>query len=88
MLESLIALLIGASLSSLVGSCYWTERQRADRRPRRVNEAETHCVWCLYRRGDFCAHPGSPVYPGECRPVCAGRMECEVQVVKQWGNRA
>jgi hypothetical protein len=80
--EPLIALLIGASLASLIGYRYWAGQQRAGRRPRKVNEAEVYCVWCLYRRGSVCIHPGSPVYPGECSPVCTGRMECEVREMK------
>ena len=85
--ESLLTLLIGASLASLIGYRYWAGRQRADRQRTKVNEAERHCIWCLYRRSDLCTHPVSPVYPRECRPVCTGHLECEVRVVKLWGNR-
>ena len=46
--EPMIALLIGASLASLIGYRYWTDRQRAGRRPSKVNEAEVYCVWLCW----------------------------------------
>jgi hypothetical protein len=84
--EPVIAMLIGASLATMIGYLCWSERQHRDRRRRKVDEAEVYCVWCLYRRGDMCTHPGSPVYPGECTPVCVGRMGCEARVVRPWGS--
>jgi len=42
--EPVIALLIGASLASLIGYLYWAERQHPDRRRRKVDEAEVHCA--------------------------------------------
>jgi len=78
--EPVIALLIGASLASLVGYLYWTERQHPDRRRRKVDEAEAYCTWCVYRRGDICIHPASPVYLGECGPVNTGRIKCKMRL--------
>ena len=86
--ESLLALLIGTALASLIGDRYWAGRQRADRQPTKIDQAERHCVWCLYRRGDLCTHPGSPVYPDHCTLVCVGRMDCEARVVKRRGGRS
>jgi hypothetical protein len=80
--DPLIALLIGASLASLIGYLYWTKRQHPDRRRRKVDEPEAYCAWCLYRHDDICIHPGSPVYPGKCGPVCRGQLNCEVRVLK------
>jgi hypothetical protein len=80
--ELMIALLIGASLASLIGSLYWEERKQPDRQPRKPNEGGASCVWCLFRRGDICIHPGSPVYPGECSPVCIGVKRCDVRRMK------
>ena len=77
--EPLIALLIGASLASLIGYLYWTERQHPDRQRRKANESEAYCAWCVYRYRDVCIHPASPVYPGECALVCTGRMKREVR---------
>jgi hypothetical protein len=77
--DPLIALLIGTSLTSLVTYLFWTRRQQPDRRFRQAGETGAYCVWCLYRRGDTCTHPGSPVYPGPCTPVCTGRKRCEVR---------
>jgi len=51
--EPVIALLIGASLASLIGYLYCAERQHPDRRAerqhpdrrrRKVDEAEVHCA--------------------------------------------
>ena len=78
--EPVIALLIGASLASLIGYLYWAERQHPDRRRKKADEAEVYCAWCAYRHGDVCIHPASPVYLGECSPVCIGRMKCEVRL--------
>jgi hypothetical protein len=78
--EPVIAILIGASLASLIGYLYWTERQHPDRRRRKVNEVEVYCAWCVYRHHDVCIHPASPVYQGECKLVCIGRIKCEVRL--------
>ena len=80
--EPVIALLIGTALASLITYLYWTERQHPDRRRRKVDEAEVYCAWCVYRYLDVCIHPASPVYLGECGPVCIGRIRCEVRVLK------
>ena len=80
--EPLIALLIGASLASLIAYLYWTKSQHPDRRRKKVDEAEAYCTWCVYRHGDICIHPASPVYLGECGPVDTGRIQCEVRVLK------
>ena len=40
------------------------------------------CAWCIYGDGDLCTNPGSPVYPGECGPVCSGGLRCKVREVK------
>ena len=78
--EPVVALLIGASLASLIGYLCWADQQHPDRRRRKVDEAEVYCVWCVYRHGDVCIHTANPVYPGECGPVCIGRMKCEVRL--------
>ncbi len=83
--EPIIALLIGSSLASLIASLVWAARQRPDRRSREVDKGGAYCVWCLYRRGDICTHPGSPVYREECGPVCTGRVRCELKQERwQW----
>jgi hypothetical protein len=73
-MTELMVLLIGASLPTLIGYLYWERRRRPGRQ-----EGGAVCVWCLYRRGDLCMHPGSPVYPGECSPVCVGDRQCDVR---------
>jgi len=77
--DPLIALLIGTSLASLVAYLFWTRRQQVHR-SRQVKEVGAYCVWCLYRHGDICIHPGSPVYLEECGPVCTGLKQCEVRL--------
>jgi hypothetical protein len=77
--ESLIAILIGTSLTSLVAHLVWTGRQHPDRRSGKAGEAGAYCVWCVYRRGSVCSHPRSPVYLEECGPVCTGVQRCEVR---------
>ena len=83
MVEPLIAWLVGASLVSLLGSLAWAAWR--SRRPRsgKAQEAGAFCVWCLYRRGELCSHPGSPVYPGPCSPVCGGAVRCELRQERQ-----
>jgi hypothetical protein len=78
--DPLIALLIGASLASLIAYLYWTQRQHPDRRRKKVDEAEAYCAWCVYRHGDVCIHPASPVYLGECGPVNTGHIQCKVRL--------
>jgi hypothetical protein len=77
--ESLIALLIGTVLACLISYLYWTRRKHQHREAEPPNEAGAFCVWCLYRRGDVCIHPSSPVYSGECGSVCIGHVRCEVR---------
>jgi hypothetical protein len=81
--EALIAILIGTSLASLAAYLYWTKRQDRDRRSRKADEVGAYCVWCLYRRGETCTHPQSPVYLQECGPVCTGAQSCEVRQERQ-----
>ncbi len=50
--EPVIALLIGASLASLIVYLYWADRQHPDRRRRKAYEAEVYCAWCVYRYRD------------------------------------
>jgi hypothetical protein len=80
--EPLIGMLIGISMTALIGYLYWAKRQQPDRRHGKVNEAERHCIWCLYRHRDVCIHPASPIYLGKCGPVCMGHLECGVRELK------
>jgi hypothetical protein len=77
--ESLMAILIGTSLTSLVAHLYWTRRQDPKRRSEKADEVRAYCVWCVYRRGSLCSHPHSPVYLEECGPVCTGAQQCAVR---------
>lgn len=81
--ESLLAMLIGTSLTSLVAYLIWNRGHHADRRSRKTNEVGAYCVWCRYRHGEICTHPGSPVYLAGCGPVCTGTRRCEVGQERQ-----
>ena len=83
MVEPLIAWLLGASLASLLGSLAWASWQAWHRRSTKGQAGGTFCVWCLYRRGGLCSHPGSPVYPGPCGPVCNGAVRCKLRQERQ-----
>ena len=39
------------------------------------------CAWCIYRSGDDCTHPDSPVSGRACGPVCRGDVKCEHGVI-------
>lgn len=83
MVEPLLAWLLGASLVSLLGSLAWVAWQARRRRSAKGQAEGAFCVWCLYRQGDLCSHPGSPVYAGLCVPVCSGAVRCEVRQERQ-----
>jgi hypothetical protein len=40
-------------------------------------------AWCIYRSGDDCTNPKSPVRGQECGLVRNGRARCKVREVKQ-----
>ena len=80
--DSAVFALIGTTLVTLVGTWYWTRRQHLDRGSGTPDDAGAFCVWCLFRRGDACTHPGSPVYPGECGPVCDGVERCDARQIR------
>ena len=81
--EPLIALLMGVTLVSLIASLGWAAWEHWGRRSRQVKGTVAYCVWCLYRRSDTCTHPGSPVYPDACHPVCDGDLQCDVRQQRQ-----
>lgn len=83
--EPLIALLMGVTLASLIASLCWAAWEHLVHRSRRAKGIAAFCVWCLYRRGETCTHPGSPVYLEECGPVCTGAQRCAVrQERRRW----
>ena len=63
----------------LVGLAYSVQRMPSSSRPGPLNELLAVCAWCVWRAGDVCYGEGSPVYLGECEPVCAGRLTCRVR---------
>ena len=77
--DPVIALLIGVTLATLIASLGWAAWEHLGRRSKKTEGTVAHCVWCLYRHGDICTHPGSPVYLEECGPVCTGVKRCEVR---------
>lgn len=81
--EPLIATLIGVTLASWISALLWAARQSPRLRSRETEERGVYCVWCLYRRGDTCSHPGSPVYLEDCGPVCLGPARCGVRL-ERW----
>jgi hypothetical protein len=42
--------------------------------------AEPFCAWCLWRAGETCTHPASPVGDRSCGPVCGGEVRCPPEV--------
>jgi hypothetical protein len=42
----------------------------------------TFCAWCIYRDGDDCTNPKSPIIGEECGPVCSGKVKCRVRQVE------
>ena len=81
--EPLIALLMGVALITLLASLGWAAWEHWGRRSRMAKGTAAFCVWCHYRRVDICTHPGSPVYLGDCGPVCTGAQSCEVRQERQ-----
>jgi hypothetical protein len=47
--------------------------------PKETTKASAFCAWCIYRDGDDCTNPESPVSGRECGPVCSGHLRCTVQ---------
>jgi hypothetical protein len=47
----------------------------------RPKETPAVCAWCVWRSGDDCTAPGSPVSGGRCEPVRQDRLRCEVRQV-------
>jgi hypothetical protein len=43
----------------------------------------TFCVWCIYRDGDDCTNPESPVGGEECGLVCSGKAMCKLRAVRR-----
>jgi hypothetical protein len=78
-----VAWVIGAALSSLLASLLWARWQHSARRSNEASEMSAYCIWCLYRRSGTCTHPGSPVYPDACRPVCDGELQCDARQQRQ-----
>jgi hypothetical protein len=47
------------------------------------------CAWCIYRNGDLCTHPDSPVNQGsyhhyqrgKCGPVSIGELKCNIRTI-------
>ena len=81
--EPLIALLMGVALVSLIASLSWEAWEHWVRRSTKTEGTGAFCVWCLYRRGETCTHPGSPVYLEGCGPVCTGAQRCEARQERQ-----
>jgi hypothetical protein len=46
---------------------------RAVMRPRR--DAEPFCAWCVWRDGETCTHPPSPLGGQSCGPACIGEAQ-------------
>ena len=58
--------------AQLLGLAWWLQRQPAPpRRPRqeRPQLPPPFCAWCIYRDGQDCTHPRSPVSPDPIDPV-------------------
>ncbi len=71
-------ILIGAIMVALNAFAYWSDKQLpAPQKPRpRKTEMPTFCAWCVYRVGNECANPQSPVHGRKCGLVCIGWMRC------------
>ena len=76
----------GAHLIVLLclGVVLWIALDIRYHRARTQTGSEPYCAWCLHRDGDTCTHPDSPPNimpnprnaPGECGPVCYGKVRC------------
>ena len=61
-----------------LGLAYSVQKMPTKPRPGARSEQPAVCAWCVWRAGDVCNGEGSPVFEGECEPVCVGRLTCKV----------
>jgi len=79
------ALVILAGLL-LLGWALW-EQKHYTGGARKLRERTTFCAWCVWRDGETCTHPASPVFGRACGPVCIGEVTCEARRLlarRQW----
>jgi hypothetical protein len=71
------ALVILAGLL-LLGLALWEQKQFTGG-ARQLRERPTFCAWCVWRDGETCTQPASPVSGQSCGPVCIGQVKCEAR---------
>jgi hypothetical protein len=70
-----LAILAGLLLLGLV---LWEQKQFTGG-ARKLRERPTFCAWCVWRDGEDCTNPASPVFAQACVPVCIGEVTCEAR---------
>lgn len=80
MIDLLWLLAVGILVALLAVMIYVGRREEREDQPK---ETPAVCAWCVWRVGDVCNGEGSPVYLGECEPVCVGRLKCRVREVRR-----
>ena len=66
-------------LGLFAGAYYIQQMPQGRRRQRKRPESQTFCAWCVFRDGEDCTSPNSPVCDQACGPVCWGNVKCELQ---------
>jgi hypothetical protein len=81
--------LLALGILGFMALVYFLDKRVPHIWPRRRVKADAYCAWCIYRDGEDCTNPASPVYPGPCGPVCIGEKRCGVrQVIGACGDLA
>ena len=76
-LQTFLWVLVGIALLALV---YPLQRDwRETGNFRRHKERQAYCAYCIYRDGEDCTNPKSPVYAGPIGEACIGRIKCKVR---------
>lgn len=82
MSDALVSVLFALALAMLLGAMIWSDKRWPplyDRQPRRTIDKPARCAYCIYRDGEDCTNPRSPVHGAPIGPVCGGNHKCRVR---------